>query len=142
MPRSPGQGSLFERLDPNLLPRRSRTRQDLATERIRAIKNHLELLLNTRQGGSQSCPGLGLPDMNDAGAGQMDLRNQICLEIREVVATYEPRIRVVDVHPLTTNEQPLGLRFRLHCLVPVKDSSEQMEIDLLVHHRQQRINVM
>ncbi|WP_025809798.1 type VI secretion system baseplate subunit TssE [Pseudomonas chlororaphis] len=142
MPRSPGQGSLFERLDPNLPPRRSRTRQDLATERIRAIKNHLELLLNTRRGGSQSCPDLGLPDMNDASAGQMDLRNQICLDIRAVVAVYEPRVQVVDVHSLATSEQPLGLRFRLHCLVPVRDSPERVEIDLLVHHRQQRINVM
>ncbi|MGU2291770.1 type VI secretion system baseplate subunit TssE [Pseudomonas aeruginosa] len=142
MPRSPGQGSLFERLDPDLPLRRLRTRQDLATERVRAIKNHLEQLLNTRRGGSQSCPALGLPDMNDAGAGQMDLRNQICLEIREVVSTYEPRAQVVDVHPLAVNEQPLGLRFRLHCLVPVRDSLEKVEIDLLVNQRQQRIHVM
>ncbi|NWL75391.1 type VI secretion system baseplate subunit TssE [Pseudomonas taiwanensis] len=142
MPRSPGQGSLFERLDPDLPPRRARTQQDLAAERVRAIKNHLELLLNARRGGSQSCPELGLPDMNDAGAGQMDLRNQICLDIREAVAAYEPRVQVVDVRPLITGEQPLGLRFRLHCLVPVRDASEQVELDLLVHHRQQRINVM
>ncbi|MFK1436433.1 type VI secretion system baseplate subunit TssE [Pseudomonas aeruginosa] len=142
MPRSPGQGGLFERLDPDLPLRRLRTRQDLAAERVRAIKNHLEQLLNTRRGGSQSCPELGLPDMNDAGAGQMDLRNQICLEIRKVVSAYEPRVQVVDVHPLAINERPLGLRFRLHCLVPIKDSSEQVEIDLLIHQRQQQVHVM
>lgn len=142
MPRSPGQGSLFERLEPDLPPRRLRTRQDLATERVRAIKTHLELLLNTRRGGSQSCPELGLPDLNDSASGQMDLRNQICLDIRQAVATYEPRVQVIDVQPLITSELPLGLRFRLHCVVPVKDSSEQVEIDLLVDHRQQRINVV
>ncbi|HBO4313770.1 TPA: type VI secretion system baseplate subunit TssE [Pseudomonas aeruginosa] len=142
MPRSPGQGSLFERLTPDLPQRRSRTQQGLATERVRAIKNHLEQLLNTRRGGSQSSPELGLPDMNDAASGQLELRNQICQEIREVVALYEPRVQVLDVRALTTSEQPLGLCFRLHCQVPIKDASEQMEIDLLVHQRQQRIQVM
>lgn len=142
MPRSPGQGSLFERLDPDLPPRRSRTQQALATERVQAIKNHLEQLLNTRRGGSQSCPELGLPDMNDAASSQLELRTQICQEIREAVARYEPRVRVTEVHPLASSEQPLGLRFRLHCQVPLKHTSEQMEIDLLLHQRQQRIHVM
>lgn len=142
MPRSPGQGSLFERLNPDLPPRRSRTQQALAAERVRAIKNHLEQLLNTRRGGSQSCPELGLPDMNDAASGQLELRNQICQEIREMVALYEPRVRGVDVRPLTASEQPLGLCFRLRCELPLKDASEQVEIDLLVHQRQQRIHVM
>lgn len=142
MPRSPGQGSLFERLDPDLPPRRSRSQQVLATERVQAIKNHLEHLLNTRRGGSQSSPELGLPDMNDAGAGQLELRNQICQEIRELVARYEPRIQVTEVRPLAASEQPLGLCFRLHCRVPLRDASEQVAIDLLVHQRQQRIHVM
>ncbi len=142
MPRSPGQGSLFERLKPDLPPRRSRTQQALATERVRAIKNHLEHLLNTRRGGSQSSPELGLPDMNDAAAGQLELRNQICQEIRELVARYEPRVQVTEVRALAASEQPLGLCFRLHCQVPLKDAAEQVEIDLLVHQRQQRIHVM
>jgi type VI secretion system protein len=141
MPRSPGHGSFFERLTPDL-PLRSRTPQSLAGERIRAIKNHLEQLLNTRRGGSQSCPELGLPDMNDAASGQLELRNQICQEIRDLVARFEPRVRVTDVSPLASNEHPQGLCFRLHCQVPLKDAAEHVEIDLLVHQRQQRIQVM
>lgn len=142
MPRSPGQASLFERLDASLPLPRHRTRQDVAAARIRAIKNHLERLLNTRKGSSQSCPELGLPDMNDASAGPMDLRDQICQEIRQVVAAYEPRIQIVAVQPIAVDGQPWGLRFRLHCLVPVKHASEPVEIDLLLHQQQQRINVM
>ncbi|MFD2640564.1 type VI secretion system baseplate subunit TssE [Pseudomonas japonica] len=137
-----GAASLFQRLDPNLSPRRSRSRQGLAAERILAIKTNLEQLLNTRRGSSQSCPGLGLPDMNDAAAGQLELRNQICQEIREMLTLHEPRVRVVDVRPLAADEQPLGLCFRLHCHVPLADAAEQVEIDLLVHQRQQRIQVL
>lgn len=142
MPSAPGQGSLFQRLDPDLPPLRSHTGKLPARERIQAIKTNLEQLLNTRRGGSQSCPDLGLPDMNDAALGPLELRSQICQEIREMVARYEPRVRVVAVHPVAGEEQSPGLCFRLHCQVPLVDAAEQVEIDLLVHQRQQRILVL
>jgi type VI secretion system protein len=141
VPRSPGKGSLFERLDPDLPPRRLRTRQDQAVERVQAIKSHLAHLLNSRQGGSQSCPGFGLQDLNDAAASQVDLRNQVCLDIRAVIETYEPRVQVQDIYPLNALGQPHGLQFRLHCLVWMQDVSEQVEIDLLVQQQSRRINV-
>ncbi|MHA6198503.1 type VI secretion system baseplate subunit TssE [Pseudomonas wadenswilerensis] len=137
-----GAESLFQRLDPDLPPRRTRTRQGVAAERIQAIKTNLEQLLNTRRGGSQSSPELGLPDMNDAASGPLALRDQLCEDIREMVARYEPRVSVLDIRPLTASEQPLGLCFRLHCLVPLADSSGPVEIDLLLHPRQQRIQVL
>ncbi|CAM3031912.1 hypothetical protein PSPL106493_02470 [Pseudomonas plecoglossicida] len=80
--------------------------------------------------------------MNDAAAGQLELRNQICREIQELVASFEPRVLVTDVRPLAAGEHPQGLCFRLHCRVPLEDAAEQVEIDLLVHQRQQRIQVM
>ncbi|ALX11780.1 type VI secretion system lysozyme-like protein [Burkholderia cepacia JBK9] len=142
MPRSPGQGSLFERLDPDLPPRRMRTRLALASERIGAIKDHLERILNSRQGSSQSCPGFGLPDMNDAAASQTDLRHQVCLDVRTAVVAYEPRVQVLNVHPVTAYGQAGPLHFRLHCLVPVNDSTEDVQIDLLVQHRERWIDVI
>ncbi|MBN3838525.1 MULTISPECIES: type VI secretion system baseplate subunit TssE [Burkholderia] len=141
MPRSPGQGSLFDRLDPDLPPRRQRMRQELAAERVQAIKRHLERILNSRQGGSQSSPGFGLQDLNDAAASQTDLRHQVCLDVRAAVAAYEPRVQVLDVCPVALQGQPGGLHFRLHCLVPLNDTAEAVEIDLLVQHRERWINV-
>ncbi|MBN3824855.1 type VI secretion system baseplate subunit TssE [Burkholderia sp. Ac-20384] len=141
MPRSPGQGSLFDRLDPDLPPRRQRTRQELAAERVHAIKRHLERIFNSRQGGSQSTPEFGLQDLNDAAASQMDLRHRVCLDVRAVVTAYEPRVQVLDVRPVTLHGQPDGLHFRLHCLVPLNDAAEDVEIDLLVQHRERWINV-
>ncbi|NNJ18738.1 type VI secretion system baseplate subunit TssE [Pseudomonas putida CSV86] len=138
----PASGSLFQRLEPDLPPRRLGNRQAQGSGQVQAIKNNLEHLLNARRGGSQSCPGLGLPDMNDAGAGQMELRAQICQDIREMIALYEPRVRVLDVRPLASAEQPLGLCFRLHCQIPLVEASDQVEIDLLLHRRQQRIQVL
>ncbi|MGE8408398.1 MAG: type VI secretion system baseplate subunit TssE [Pseudomonas sp.] len=142
MPAASGPGSLFQRLDPDLPPLRSHARNVLAGDRIRGIKHNLEQLLNARRGSSQSCPDLGLPDMNDAATGPLELRNQICQDIREMIARYEPRVRVVDVHPLASGEQALGLCFRLHCQVLLVNAAEQVEIDLQVHQRQQRILVL
>ena len=134
--------SLFQRLEPDHPPRRLHNRQAQAAERILAIKHNLEQLLNARRGGSQSCPDLGLPDMNDAGNGQLELRSRICQDIGEMITRYEPRVRVLEVRPLAAAEQPQGLCFRLHCQIPLVEAAEQVEIDLLVHQRQQRIQVL
>ncbi|WP_372437202.1 type VI secretion system baseplate subunit TssE [Pseudomonas chlororaphis subsp. aureofaciens] len=141
MPRSPGQGSLFERLDLDLPPRRSRSRQDAATERVHAIKRQLEWILNARQGSSQSSPGLGLRDLNDAGIGAVDLRQQVCLDIHSAVRTYEPRARVLDVKPLANTASTLELGFRLVCIVPLNNREEQVEIDLLFLHHGRQVKV-
>lgn len=142
MPRSPGQGSLFERLDPDLPPRRYRTRQEIAAERIRAIKRQLEWILNARRGSSQSSPDLGLRDLNDAAIGAVDLRQLVCLDIHAAVAAYEPRAKVVDVRPLAGAESSLDLGFRLVCKVPLNNQEEQVEIDLLFHHQGQQVRVI
>ncbi len=141
MPRSPGRGSLFERLDPDHPPRRTRTRQEMAAERIRAIKRQLEWILNSRQGSSQSSPGLGLRDLNDAAIGAVDLRQQVCLDIHAAVAAYEPRARVVEVKPLPGADASLNLGFRLVCRVPVNNLEEQVEISLLFHHQGRQVRV-
>ncbi|HBO3623974.1 TPA: type VI secretion system baseplate subunit TssE [Pseudomonas aeruginosa] len=131
MPRKLGQGSsLFERLDPELPPLRTRTRRELANERIRAIKQHLSWLLNSRRGCSQSSPGLGLQDFNDATLSSADLRFRICQDIRETVIAFEPRIKAVDVQPTGTGEHLL--QFRIRCLLSLENNEEALEIDLSV----------
>lgn len=141
MPRSPGQGSLFERLDLDLPPRRNRTQQEVSAERIRAIKRQLEWILNARQGSSQSSPDLGLRDLNDAAIGPVDLRQQVCLDIHAVVAAYEPRAQIIDVRPLAEAGSSPDLGFRLICRVPLNNQQEQVEIDLLFHHQGRQVRV-
>ncbi|WP_053060337.1 type VI secretion system baseplate subunit TssE [Burkholderia contaminans] len=110
MPRTLGQGSLFERLDPELAPRRLRTSQDLAAERIQAIKRHLEWVLNARQGCSSSSPELGLPDFNDVAVDSADLRHRLGEHIHAVVSEFEPRVTVTRVRPAPVEAQPGALR--------------------------------
>ena len=141
MPRSAGRGSLFERLDSESPAPRMRTRQQMAAERIRAIKRHLQWLLNTRQGCLQSSPGLGLSDFNDAAIGTADLALRVRQDIERLVASYEPRVQVLRVRVCPDPDQPLDLPFRLDCLVPVHHAEEQVEIDLLIRHQDQIVRV-
>lgn len=133
MPRSSGQASLFERLTPDAPPRRVRSRQDVAAARIYAIKRHLELILNSRQGCSLSTPGLGLRDFNDAAIGSVDLLLRVSQDIRQSIAKFEPRVRVLAVRACPDASRPLDLTFRLDCLVPLANTQEQVEIDLIIH---------
>ncbi|AYD65446.1 type VI secretion system baseplate subunit TssE [Achromobacter sp. LC458] len=142
MPRSRGQGSLFERLVPDAQPRRTRSRQELAAERIHAIKRHLERILNSRRGCSMSSPELGLHDFNDAAMGSADLLAHVSQDIRASVLAFEPRIKVLHVHSRPDPAQPLSLNFRLECLVPVMNHEEQVEIDLVIHHQDRYARVV
>jgi len=137
MSRNPGQGSLFERLAPDAPPYRARSQQDLAAERIRAIKSHLEWILNTRRGSAPSCPELGLPDFNDAAIGSEDLRLNVCEAIRGLISRFEPRVKQVQVHSCPDAHSPSLLKFRIHGVVPVNNVDEQVEIDLLIHCQDQ-----
>ncbi|WP_109125968.1 type VI secretion system baseplate subunit TssE [Dyella sp. C11] len=141
MPRSLGRGSLFERLEPDAPPQRVRTRQQMAAERILAVKSHLQWLLNARQGCSLSSPDLGLSDFNDAAIGSADLSLRVRLDIQRLVAAYEPRVQVLGVRLCPDVDQPLDLHFRLDCVIPVNNAEEQVEIDLLIRHQDQTARV-
>ncbi|HGL6718186.1 type VI secretion system baseplate subunit TssE [Burkholderia contaminans] len=131
MSRTPGLGSLFERLEADAPPRRLQSRQALAAERIGAIKRHLAWILNARRGCSQSSPGLGLPELNDAAAGSGDMRARVCADIRDLIATYEPRVRAVHIQPVEHRDRAHELHFRVRCAVPLNNVEEQVEIDLI-----------
>lgn len=142
MPRLPERGSLFERLDGDAPPTRTRTQQQLAAERVQAIKRHLQWLLNARQGCSQSSPDLGLSDFNDAVIGSADLTLRVRQDIERLVEAYEPRVQVLNVRACPDPDQPLDLHFRLDCLVPLHHSEEQVEIDLLIRNQDQTAHIV
>ncbi|MBP0714317.1 type VI secretion system baseplate subunit TssE [Burkholderia sola] len=126
---------MFERLDPAVPPRRTRSRRDLAAERIQAIKRHLSWLLNARRGSSQSSPGLGLQEFNDATSNSTDLRSRICEDIRATVEAFEPRVKAVEVLPIASDD--LQLQFRLQCVASLNNIEEMLEIDLTVSRQGQ-----
>ncbi|WP_339532957.1 type VI secretion system baseplate subunit TssE [Pseudomonas mucidolens] len=127
--------SLFERLEPNAPRYRQGCADEQARQRIDAIKRHLEHLLNSRQGSSQSSPELGLRDFNGVTQASSDLVVAISADIRRSIEAFEPRIRVTGVRHQPDPDLPLELNFRLDCQVRVNHKEEQVQIDVAMHGR-------
>lgn len=125
--------SLFERLTASQPTERECRRQRQSGRRITLIKRHLETLLNTRQGCSQSSPELGLRDLNGYGLSNGDLLQQVSADIRRTIESFEPRIQVRGLKAVPDAHAPLKLHFRLDCQVRVDSRTEQLEIELLVN---------
>lgn len=125
--------SLFDRLAADNPPSRQQCRHEQAGQTFEAIKRHLETLLNTRQGCSQSSPDLGLRDFNGHDLRSGDLLAQVSADIRRTIGRYEPRIRIRTLHGVPDANTPLELHFRLDCQVRVNNRAEQLQIELLVN---------
>ena len=128
-------GSLFERLEPDAPRYRPGSADEQARQRVEAIKRHLEQVLNSRQGCSQSSPELGLRDFNGVTQASSDLVVAISADIRRSVQAFEPRITVTGVRYQPNPDQPLELNFRLDCQVRVNHKEEQVQIEVAMHGR-------
>lgn len=105
-----GYGSLFERLNGETAGRDTRlTGENLAA----SILNHLNKLLQTRQGTVLCLPDYGLPDLNDANASIYDSINRIRRHVEWAIARYEPRLTGVSVVHAPEVGSPLALTFRI-----------------------------
>ena len=133
--------SLFDRLAMPQPTHRERSRFTCAGQRFDVIKRHLETLLNTRQGCSQSTPDLGLRDFNGHELSSGELLQQVSADIRRTIQRFEPRISVHALKAVPDANAPLELHFRLDCQVLVGSHTEQLEIELLVngHNRYTRV---
>lgn len=125
--------SLLDRLEPPAADRHLMSRQDQTGQTFAAIKRHLERLLNTRQGCSQSSPDLGLRDFNGHALSSGDLLAQVSADIRRTIRLYEPRIRVCGLQCQPDVDAPLALHFRLDCEVMVQRQAQLLQIELLVN---------
>ncbi|MGH8386679.1 MAG: type VI secretion system baseplate subunit TssE [Pseudomonas sp.] len=130
-----GGASLFERLEPDAPRYRQGSSDEQAHQRIEAIKRHLEQVLNTRQGCSQSSPELGLRDFNGVTQASTDLVVAISDDIRRSVQAFEPRIMVTGVRYQPDPDLPQELSFRLDCQVRVNYKDEQVQIEVAMQGR-------
>lgn len=128
--------SLFERLEPDAPRHQPACASEQASQRIEAIKRHLEQLLNAREGCSQSSPELGLRDFNGASQGSNDLVIAISADIRRSIEAFEPRINVIAVRFQPDPDEPQRLSFHLDCQVQLDHRDQQVQINVALHGRE------
>lgn len=129
-----GYASLFERLTVGApAQRRTPTGPQVSRQRIEGIKQHLERVLNARQGCSQSSPSLGLGDFNGGALGTADLVLLLSADIRRSIEAFEPRIRVLGVRFAPNPDLPLELNFHLNCQVRLNHKDELVHLHVAMH---------
>lgn len=78
-----------------------------------SVLANLNVVLNARQGGSQTCPDFGIPDFTDAMHALPNGTAELCEALRKTIAAYEPRLASVTVRPATEQEPGTTLRFAI-----------------------------
>ena len=98
-----------------------------------AIKQQLELLLNSRKGASASTPDFGLADFNDASTSSTDMVSAIVEDIRSTIARYEPRVVVEHISCEPNQDMPLTFDFRIIGHILAGNVDEKVEIDMVLN---------
>lgn len=79
----------------------------------RSIVEHLQVLLNTRQGSSSALPDYGVPDFTDYLHNFPGGVHELQRAIQESIARHEPRLRNVIVKPVHLTDDGLNLLFEV-----------------------------
>ncbi|WGW01262.1 type VI secretion system baseplate subunit TssE [Vibrio sp. YMD68] len=129
----------FERLEANT-KNVSLTQGPEFKDVLNSIKGNISNILNSRTGGSQSAPSLGLIDFNDATLDTLDLSLKIKLSIQDCLRHFEPRLKDIKVIAETDNLSPFSLQFRITAQINSDAIHDQVYIRLLLdQNRQYRV---
>jgi len=80
---------------------------------IRSVQEHLQRILNTRQGNVPISDDYGIPDFTNLMSGFPESRRAIERTIRNTIQTFEPRLQGVRVVFLDQQEDKLTLSFQI-----------------------------
>jgi type VI secretion system protein len=89
-----------------------RTRED-PKRIIDSVREHLQRILNTRQGSAMIGEDYGLPDFAELLRDYPDSLRDFERSIRMTIQKYEPRLKMVRVKLLPNEEDLLTLRFQV-----------------------------
>ncbi len=115
------------------MPLRKPEKKLAAAEKAAAIKRHLEIILNARQGGASSSPEFGLADFNGAAVGASDMILAMVENISNTIRDYEPRVIIESVVYKPRAEFPLELNFSISGYIKAGDYQEKIEIDMAMN---------
>lgn len=79
------------------------------------------MMLNTRQGNSQTVPDYGTADFSDVTRGYQSV-SKLQDDIRRTIEKYEPRLRNVQVNFTPMDEDPFAMHFDIAATVVIDDT--------------------
>ncbi len=84
-----------------------------AKRTLDSVKEHLQKILNTRQGNVPLGDEYGLPDFIELFRDYPESLREFERSIRSTIQRYEPRLKTIRVRLLKNEDDPLTLRFQI-----------------------------
>lgn len=95
---------------------------------IDSVIEHLNKVLNTRQGSTLMDPEFGLPDFSGIRASFPDCLNDLQQSVTQTIERYEPRLTDVYVEFIDQDKPSMKLIFRIEAML--HDEGEQRHVFL------------
>ncbi len=101
---------------------------------VNSIINHLQRILNTRQGSVPIADEYGMPDFtNYQGLGMAEQAKDIADIVKNIILKYEPRLGSAQVAFEPDKDDPLSLRFKLQAeIVHVRNEKVSVELETVI----------
>jgi type VI secretion system protein len=119
---------------------RIRARKEEPDKRVRedpkraidSVLDHLQRILNTRQGNVPIADDFGLPDLTELHENHSDSLRSFERAIRQTIQKYEPRLRAVRVRFVPDEVDPLSLRFQIVGKLATDDYKDPVRFESIV----------
>ena len=96
---------------------------------IRSVQEHLQRILNTRQGNVPIADDYGIPDFIDLMSGYPESLRTIERIIRNTIQQYEPRLQAVRISFIEQVEDRLTLSFQISARLSLKDHNKPVTFE-------------
>jgi type VI secretion system protein len=114
---------LLERIR-HLTKNPSRRVTEDSQQMIRSVQEHLQRILNTRQGNVPIADDYGIPDFTDLMSGYPESLRIIERIIRNTIQQYEPRLQAVRISFVDQIEDRLTLSFQISARLNLQESKD------------------
>lgn len=100
---------------------------------VNSILEYLIRVLNTKKGSVDIDPEFGVPDLtNMASSFSSEVIPELEVAIKNVIESYEPRLKDVAVHLLTEQDDLLALRFSISAMLVMGDKGKPVIFETIV----------
>lgn len=94
------------------------------SQMIRSVQEHLQRILNTRQGNVPIADDYGIPDFTNLMNGFLESKRSVEQTIRNTILKYEPRLQSVRVSFLEQADDKLTLRFQISAQLMLRGQND------------------
>jgi type VI secretion system protein len=107
-------------LDKNPARRFSEDRRQM----LHSIQDHLQRILNTRQGSTLIAEDYGIPDFTNLMSGYPESKRAIERSLRNTIQKYEPRLQGVKITFAPQQENVLTVSFQISARLQAEDHKD------------------